>query len=165
MTDVCVNDSERDDLKWRERVRSHLEVGAWGSLADLARAIGEPERSLRRWIYDGGSARNEVRLLLEISRTFGWPLWYLMDDAQPYPPPPEMLQAYTLRQRVHPDARPHIMSIAARLVTETLNKLMRSYAELQGDLNRTLEEEARRLGLDGPPASARPAAAGEEGVE
>ena len=150
MATVSVNLDRRGESMWRERVRAHLEIGGWGSLTLLARAIDEPERSLRRWIYESGSPpRYEVQLLLKISRVFGWPLWYLMDDVHPYPPPPELLEVYRLREKLRPDTRPYIMSIAARLVNETLVAFMESYVKLKGDLLDIAEEEGAKLGMGG----------------
>jgi len=147
---VSVNNDGQSDGMWRDRVRAHLEIGGWGSLTALAKALDEPERSLRRWLYEADSPpRHEVRLLLKISKVFGWPLWYLMDDTHPYPPPPELLEVYRLREKLRPDTRPYVLTIAARLVNETLATFLQSYVTLKDDLLDVAKREAQNLGMPG----------------
>lgn len=146
MTDGGVETGSLPETMWRERVRSHLDIGGWGSLTKLARVLGEPERSLRRWIYESGSPpRHEVRLLLKISQVFGWPLWYLMDDVQPYPPGPELLEVYRLRQQLPRETSAHMLAIAGRLVCETLSKFIQSHVELNDDMLEVTSAEAQNL--------------------
>lgn len=72
-------------MRWDEKVR--CEIGRLNlSHAELARRIGEPNpNNVRRWVK--GMHEPPPKALKAIADTLGWPLAYLLDDRQPYPPP------------------------------------------------------------------------------
>lgn len=107
-------------FSWQAKVARHLAAG-WGTPEELAWRINVPPRSLRRWLEDEAGLsppRHELDVVKRIAKLFGWPVWYIVWDAQPYPPPPAVMKLHEAVAQLPPKHRRAVLSTASCITTD-----------------------------------------------
>ena len=118
---------------WHAKVQAERERRGW-SYSHLARLVGEEVSQVSRWLRREVRPRSEV--VPKFAKALGWPLAYLLDDAQAYPPSLDGDWRMAILEGLDEPRRKLIAALADDGAVAYLTQALAMYEELRDKLQR-----------------------------